>query len=132
MFLLAEYTFGQGLLTVLSIFVFMAWILVLVTILGDLFRDHDTSGWTKALWVLFLIFIPFLAAFIYLIARGNGMRDRALKQQEEAKAQFDTYVKQAGGASAADEVAKLKKLHDDGALTDAEFEEQKKKALAAK
>ncbi len=75
MFLLAEYTFGQGLLTVLSIFVFMAWILVLVTILGDLFRDHDTSGLTKALWVLFLIFIPFLAAFIYLIARGNGMRD---------------------------------------------------------
>ncbi len=129
MLLIAEYTFGEGLLTVLSIFVFMAWIMVLFTILGDLFRDHDTSGFKKALWVFFLIFIPFVTAFIYLIARGNGMRERAIKQQEEAKAQFDTYVKNAGGASAADEVAKLKKLHDDGALTDAEFKKQKAKAL---
>ena len=131
MFLVAEYTFGQGLLTVLSIFVFMAWILVLFTILSDLFRDHDISGFKKALWVFFLIFLPFLTALIYLIARGGGMRDRALKQQQEAQAQFDAYVKQAGGSSAADEVAKLKKLHDDGVLSDAEFEKQKTKALAA-
>ena len=131
MFLIAEYTFGQGLLTVLSIFVFTAWILVLFTILGDLFRDHDTSGFTKALWVLFLIFIPFLAALIYLIVRGSGMRERALKQQEESKAQFDAYVRDASGTSPADEVAKLKKLHDDGALTDDEFERQKARALAA-
>src|SRR5688500_10870725 len=108
----------------------MSWILVLFTILGALFRDHDTSGFEQALWVLFLIFIPFLTAFIYRIARGSGMRERALKQQEEAKAQFDAYVQQSTGTSAADEVAKLKKLHDDGALTDAEFSEQKAKALA--
>ena len=132
MFLVAEYTFGQGLLTVLSIFVFMAWILVLLQILGDLFRDHDTSGFKKAIWVFFLIFLPFLTALIYLIARGNGMRERALKQQQEAKAEFDAYVKQSAGTSPADEVAKLKKLHDDGAITDAEFKEQKTKALAAK
>jgi ABC-type multidrug transport system fused ATPase/permease subunit len=131
MFLLAEYTFGQGLLTVLSIFIFVAWIMVLITILSDLFRDHDTSGWVKAIWVLFLIFIPFLTALIYLIARGGGMRERAIKQQQEAQSQLDAYVKQtAGGTSAADEVAKLKKLHDDGAITDAEYEEQKRKALA--
>lgn len=131
MFLLAEYTFGQGLLTVLSIFIFVAWIMVLITILSDLFRDHDTSGWVKAIWVLFLIFIPFLTALIYLIARGSGMRERAIKQQQEAQSQLDAYVKQtAGGTSAADEVAKLKKLHDDGAITDAEYEEQKRKALA--
>ena len=130
MFLLAEYTFGQGLLTVLSIFIFVAWIMVLITILSDLFRDHDTSGWVKAIWVLFLIFIPFLTALIYLIARGSGMRERSIKAQEEQQKQFDAYVRQAGGTSAADEVAKLKKLHDDGAITDAEFEEQKGKALA--
>ena len=117
MFLLAEYTFGQGLLTVLSIFIFVAWIMVLITILSDLFRDHDTSGWVKAIWVLFLIFIPFLTALVYLIARGSGMRERSIKAQEEQQKQFDAYVRQAGGTSAADEVAKLKKLHDDGAIT---------------
>ena len=128
---IAEYTFGQGLLTVLSIFVFMAWILVLVTILSDLFRDHEMSGWGKAAWVLFLIFIPFLAALIYLIARGSGMRERAIKQHETDQKQLDAYVKHAaGGASAADEVAKLKKLRDEGTISDEEFERQKAKALA--
>ena len=82
MFPIAEYTFGQGLLTVLAIFVFMAWILVLVTIMNDLFRDHDTSGWMKAVWVFFLIFLPFLTALIYLITRGHGMRERSIKAQE--------------------------------------------------
>ena len=131
MFPIAEYTFGQGLLTVLSIFVFMAWILVLITILSDLFRDHDLSGWAKAFWVLFLIFIPFLAALIYLIARGSGMRERAIKQDEADQKQFDAYVKQAsGGASAADEVAKLAKLRDEGTISAEEFERQKAKALA--
>ena len=127
---IAEYTFGQGLLTVLSIFLFAAWIVVLFTILSDLFRDHDESGFKKALWVLFLIFIPFLAALIYLIVRGNGMRERSLKANEDAQKQFDSYVRQAGGTSAADEVEKLKKLHNDGVLTDEEFEQQKAKALA--
>lgn len=132
MFPIAEYTFGQGLLTVLSIFVFVAWIMVLITILSDLFRDHDTSGWVKAIWVLFLIFIPFLTALIYLIARGSGMRERALKEQKANQDAFQEYVRQSAGTSPADEVAKLKKLHDEGAITDAEFNAQKKKALAAK
>jgi ABC-type multidrug transport system fused ATPase/permease subunit len=127
---IAEYTFGQGLLTVLTIFVFMAWILVLVTILSDLFSDHSLSGWAKAFWVLFLIFIPFLAALIYLIARGSGMRERAVKKHEEQQKQLEAYVKQtAGGASAADEVAKLAKLRDEGTITAEEFERQKAKAL---
>jgi ABC-type multidrug transport system fused ATPase/permease subunit len=128
--LLAEYTFGQGLLTVLSIFVFMAWILVLVNILGDLFRDHEIGGWHKAFWVLFLIFVPFLAVLIYLIARGSGMRERAIKSQQEAQQQFDAYVKQAGGTSSADEIAKLAKLRDDGAISADEFEREKAKVLA--
>jgi ABC-type multidrug transport system fused ATPase/permease subunit len=127
---IAEYTFGQGLLTVLTIFVFMAWILVLVTILSDLFGDHSISGWGKAGWVLFLIFIPFLAALIYLIARGSGMRERSIKKHEEQQKQLEAYVKQtAGGASAADEVAKLAKLRDEGTISAEEFERQKAKAL---
>jgi NADH:ubiquinone oxidoreductase subunit 6 (subunit J) len=129
--ILADFTFGQALLTVLEIFVFAAWLMVLFTILSDLFRDHDLSGWSKALWVLFLIFVPFFAALIYLIARGHGMRERALKQQQEAQKQLDAYVRQtAGGGSAADELTKLAKLHDEHKLSDAEFEKAKAKIVA--
>ena len=121
---LADYTFGQGLLTVLEIFVFAAWLMVLFTVIADLFRDHGMSGWGKAAWIIFLIFMPFLGMLIYLIARGSGMRERALAQQQEAQQQLDTYVKQtAGGGSAADELAKLSKLHDQKKLSDEEFEE---------
>jgi ABC-type multidrug transport system fused ATPase/permease subunit len=128
--LLADFTFGQALLTVLEIFIFAAWLMVLFTIIGDLFRDHGMSGWGKAAWVLFLIFVPFLAALIYLIARGSGMRERALAQQQEAQKQLDAYVRQtAGGGSAAEELTKLAKLHDDRKLTDEEFERAKAKIV---
>src|SRR5256714_13337117 len=111
---LADVTFGQVLLTVLEIFLFAAWLMILFTIIGDLFRDHEMSGWGKAAWVVFLIFVPFLAALIYLITRGDGMRERALQQQQLAQKQLDTYVRQtAAGGSAADELTKLAKLHDD-------------------
>ena len=83
--LIADYSFGEALGTVLAVFIFVAWIMVLFTILSDLFRDHEMSGLGKAIWVVFLIFIPFLTALIYLIARGSGMRDRALKEQAEQK-----------------------------------------------
>ena len=129
--LLADYTFGQALLTVLEIFVFAAWLMVLFTIIGDLFRDHEMSGWGKAAWIIFLIFIPFLGTLIYLIVRGQGMRDRALAEQQEAQKQLDTYVKQtAGGGSEADELTKLAKLHDDKKLSDEEFERAKAKIVA--
>jgi predicted PurR-regulated permease PerM len=128
---LADYTFGQGLLTVLWIFLFAAWLMVLFRIFADLFRDHGLSGWSKALWVLFLIFVPFLAALIYLIARGQGMRERALAQQQEAQKQLDEYVrKTAGSGSAADELTKLAKLHDDKKLSDQEFERAKAKLVS--
>jgi ABC-type multidrug transport system fused ATPase/permease subunit len=126
--IVAEYTFGQGLLTVLAVFVFVAWIMVLFTILSDLFRDHGLSGWGKAAWVLFLIFVPFLAALIYLIARGGGMRERSIAQQQEAKEQFDAYVRQTAGGGA-DELAKLSDLRDKGAITDEEFQRAKAKLL---
>jgi ABC-type multidrug transport system fused ATPase/permease subunit len=129
--LLADYTFGQGLLTVLEIFVFAAWLMVLFTIIGDLFRDHGMSGWGKAAWIIFLIFLPFLGTLIYLIARGSGMQERALAQQQEAQQQLDAYVKQtAGGGSAADELTKLAKLHDDKKLSDEEYERAKAKIVA--
>jgi ABC-type multidrug transport system fused ATPase/permease subunit len=129
--ILADYTFGQALLTVFEIFVFAAWLMVLFTILGDLFRDHDLSGGAKALWTVFLIFVPFLATLIYLVARGHGMRERALKQQEANQKQLDAYVRQtAGGGSAADELTKLAKLHDENKLSDEEFERAKAKIVA--
>ena len=128
--LVADYSFGEALGTVLAVFIFVAWIMVLFTVLSDLFRDHEMSGWGKAAWVVFLIFIPFLAALIYLIARGDGMRERALAHQREAQKQLDTYVRQtAAGGSSADELTKLAKLHDEKKLTDQEFEQAKAKIV---
>jgi hypothetical protein len=92
------------------------------------------SGWGKAAWVIFLIFVPFLAALIYLIARGDGMRERALAQQQEQQKQLDTYIRQTagsggGGGSAADELTKLSALHDQNKLSDEEFERAKAKIV---
>jgi hypothetical protein len=132
--ILADFTFGQALLTVLEIFLFAAWLMVLFVIIGDLIRDHQISGWGKAAWILFLIFVPFLAALIYLIARGDGMRERALAQHQEQQKQLDAYIRQAagpgGGGSAADELTKLAKLHDDKKLSDEEFERAKAKIVS--
>ena len=89
----ADISFGELLLIALEIFFFVIWIWILITILSDLFRDHELSGWAKAAWVLFLVFIPFLTALIYLIARGSGMRDSTIKAQAEAKQHFDEYVR---------------------------------------
>ena len=131
MMILADYTFGQGLLTVLEIFLFAAWLMVLFSIFGDLFRDHEVSGWGKAAWSLFLIFVPFLGSLIYLIARGGGMRERALAQQRDAQKELDAYVKQtAGSASTADELAKLAKLHDEKKISDQEYEQAKAKIVS--
>ena len=128
---LANISFGELLLLVVEIFFFVIWIWILVYILTDLFRDHELSGWWKAVWVLFLIFVPFLAALIYLVARGHGMRDRTIKAQSEAKQQFDQYVRaQAQAASPADELHKLQELKEKGALSEAEFEAAKAKLLA--
>jgi NADH:ubiquinone oxidoreductase subunit 6 (subunit J) len=127
--LIAEFTLGEALLTVLSVFVFVAWIMVLFTIIGDLFRDHEMSGWGKAIWILFLVFLPFLTGLIYLITRGSGMRDRALAEQKQAQEQFDAYVRKAAGTSHADELAKLAELKNKGDISDAEFEKAKAKLL---
>lgn len=128
---LADIGFGELLLLVFEFFLLMIWIWILFVIIGDLFRDHELSGWWKAVWVLFLVFIPILTALIYLIARGHGMRERTIKAQAEAKDQFDQYVReQAGAGSPADELHKLSELKDKGALSEAEFEQAKAKLLA--
>ncbi len=128
---LASISFGELLLIVAEIFFFVIWIWILVAIISDLFRDHELSGWWKAVWILFLVLIPFLSALVYLIARGNGMRDRTIKAQSEAKEHFDQYVReQAQAASPADELHKLADLREKGAISDAEFEAAKAKLLA--
>ena len=128
--LIADISFGELLLVTLEIFFFVIWIWILITILTDLFRDHELSGWAKAAWVFFLVFIPFLTALIYLIARGSGMRDRTIKAQAEAKKHFDDYVRQQAHATPADELHKLAELKDKGALTQEEFDRAKAKLLA--
>jgi hypothetical protein len=128
---LADISFGEILLVALEIFFFVIWIWILITILSDLFRDHELSGWAKAAWVLFLVFIPFLTALVYLIARGEGMRDRTIKAQADAKKHFDEYVReQAHASSPADELHKLAELKDKGALSQQEFDQAKAKLLA--
>ncbi len=127
---LADITFGELLLVVVEIFLFVVWIWILFTIITDLFRDHEMSGWAKALWILFLVFIPFLTGLVYLIVRGSGMRDRAIKAQTDAKKHFDEYVREQAHASPADELHKLNELREKGALSQEEFDAAKAKLLA--
>lgn len=127
---LGEFTLGAALLTVLEIFVFMAWIWVLITVIGDLFSDPTVSGWGKAAWAFALILVPFLGVFIYLIARGGSMHERGMKRQADAQQQLDAYIRQAAASSPADELAKLAGLRDKGAISDAEFEQAKQKLLS--
>ena len=114
-------------------FVFFAYLMVLFSILGDLFRDSSTNGWLKALWIIFLVFVPFLTALIYLIARGNGMTKRSMAQAAEMRAAQDDYIRQtagSGGGSTVDDISKAKSLLDSGAISQAEFDALKAKALA--
>ena len=130
MVFLADISFGELLLLVLEVFLFVAWLWILFAIISDLFRDHEMSGWGKALWVFFLVFVPFLAALIYLIARGDGMRDRTIKAQQDAKAHFDAYVREQAHGSPAEELHKLNELKEKGALSPEEFDRAKAKLLA--
>ena len=127
--LIAEFTFGQALLTVIEIFLFVAWFWILITVISDLFRDHETSGWAKAAWVFVLLVMPFLGTLIYLIARGGGMRERAIHEQAEVQQRFDSYVRETAGSSPADQLHKLSDLKQRGDLSDAEFEQAKAKLL---
>ncbi len=129
---LAEFGTGQVFLSMLYFFLFFIWIWLLIVVFSDIFRSHDLGGFAKALWVIFVIVVPYFGVFVYLIARGHKMSEHA---QEAAQAQADAqraYVQNAVGASpsVADELARLGDLKNQGAITDAEFEQLKAKALA--
>ena len=128
---LADVTFGDMLLTVFEIFLFVVWIWILFTIITDLFRNHEMSGWLKAVWLVLLIFIPYLTALIYLIVYGSDMRERQLRAQAEAKHEADHYIRAAAHTSPADELHKLHDLVEKGALTQDEYDRAKEKLLAA-
>jgi hypothetical protein len=127
---IADFGLGEALLTVAEIFLFVIWIWILFAVLSDLFRDHELSGWGKAAWVLFLVFIPYLGTLVYLIARGHGMRDRTIKAQAEAQQHFASYVREtAGSSSTVDELHKLDQLKDKGSISEEEFQRMKAKLI---
>ncbi|HVX08083.1 SHOCT domain-containing protein [Humibacter sp.] len=111
-------------------FAFVAYLFALFAIVADLFRDHKLNGWWKALWILFLIFVPFLTVLVYLIARGRGMAERSAREQRQVQRATDDYIKQVAGASPADEIAKAKQLLDNGTITQDEYASLKAKILA--
>ena len=127
----ADYPFLDVFWTMIIFFMWVIWIWILVTVLIDVFRRHDISGWVKALWTLFMIVLPFLGVFIYLISQGKGMAERRSDEIRSSQASFDSNVRDvAGGSGASDQIAKAKELLDAGAIDQAEFDALKRKALA--
>ena len=130
--LLAEFGTGQVFWSMLWFFLFFIWIYVLIMIFGDIFRSDDLSGWGKALWIIFVVILPWLGVLVYLIARGHKMQEHAVKQAQQidaAQRQYIQSVTSSSSSSAADEIARLAQLKDQGVLTDAEFQAAKAKAL---
>ncbi len=124
-------TFWEVVWFIVISFAFVAYLMVLFAIIGDLFRDHQLSGWWKALWILGLIFLPFLTAFVYVIARGKGMTERQASTYADARKQQEAYIKQVAGEGGgpADQIAKAKAMYDDGTITEDEYNALKAKAL---
>ena len=129
MLIAADYPFLDVFWTMILFFAWFAWIWIAITCFMDVFRRDDIGGGGKALWVVFIILIPFLGVLVYLIAQHDGMRERALAQSQAQKAAFDDYVRDAAGGPAT-EIAKAKELLDSGAITQADFDAIKAKALA--
>ena len=129
--ILADYPFFGVLWSMLVFFVWVAWFMLLFKIVGDVFRRRDIGGGMKTLWLLFVLFVPFLGVFVYLIANNDEMAQRDLERAQAAQAQFNDYVQQAAGSGgAAAEIDKAKKLLDSGAINESEFAALKAKALA--
>jgi hypothetical protein len=134
MVLAADYPFLDILWTMIIFFAWVVWIWIMIVILTDVFRRRDISGWIKALWVVFLIILPFLGALVYLIAEHDGMANRQAESIGRQQKEFDTYVQSVaaeGGGGSAAEIEKAKALLDSGAITQEEFNALKAKALAA-
>lgn len=112
------------------IFIFFAYLMLLFSIITDLFRDHQLNGWLKALWFIFLLFVPVITALIYVIARGQGMAQRSAAAAQQAETATADYIRNVAGTSPADQIANAKQLLDSGAINQDEFDALKKKALA--
>ena len=125
-----DYPFLNIVWTMLIIFAWVIWFWLLITVFSDLFRRHDIGGGSKALWVIFVIVLPFLGVLVYLIAQGDHMAERNMKQAKAQQEQMDAYVKSVGGGGSAAEIERAKGLLDSGAITQAEFDQIKAKALA--
>jgi len=118
--------------TMFEFFLWVIWIWILIMVFADIFRSHDLSGWAKALWFLFVLFIPLIGVLVYLIARGGKMHERAARQAQQQDAEFRSYVQQAAASSpagSADQLTKLADLRDRGVSSAAEFEREKAKLL---
>ena len=127
----SSYPFLDVFWTILIFFVWVAWFMLLFRVIGDIFRRHDIGGGAKVLWLIFVIILPFLGVFIYLIAESKGMDERSVERAQASRQQFDDYVRQtASGGGAAAEIDKAKQLLDSGAITQTEFDTIKTKALA--
>ena len=130
--LAADYPLLDVFWTMLIFFIWVAWFILLFRIIADIFRRHDIGGGGKTLWILFVLFLPFLGVFVYLISQGQGMAERDMRQTQAAQSQFDDYVRSVGsGGGSAAEIEKAKQLLDSGAITQAEFDALKSKALAS-
>lgn len=128
----ADYPLLNVFWTIIIVFAWVAWFWVLIIVISDLFSRHDIGGWAKALWMLFVIVVPFLGVFIYVISQGKGMGERRDKQVQASQQEFDSYVRQVAASNApADQIAKAKQLLDDGTIDQAEFDRLKAQALAA-
>jgi hypothetical protein len=133
MMLASDFGSGQVFLSILWFTLFFIWIWLLILVFSDIFRSHDLSGWAKALWVIFVIIVPYLGVFVYLIARGHKMQEHAVDQAQRQDAAMRQYVQSVAapsGGGAADEIARLADLHEKGVLSDEEFQQAKARALA--
>jgi len=117
--------------TIFEIFLWVIWIWILITVFMDIFRSHDLSGWAKALWFLFVLFIPLIGVLVYLIVGGGSMHERAVQHAQQQDQAMRSYLQQASGGSTADQLDKLASLRDRGVITPEEFEREKTKVLAA-
>jgi hypothetical protein len=129
--LASSYPFIEVFWTILIFFGFVFWLVILFNVIGDIFRRHDISGWGKVLWLVAIILVPYLGVFIYLILEHEGLAQRSVQQQQAAQSQLDQYVQSvAAKGDPAEQIDKAKRLLDSGAITQAEFEQIKRKALA--
>lgn len=132
MFLAADYPFLDVLWTMLVFFLWFAWIFLLFRIVADVFRRHDIGGWKKAVWLIFILLVPFVGALAYLIANNDSMVGRDVQQAQTAQTQFDDYVRSVStGGGAASEIEKAKQLLDAGTISQSEYDAIKAKALAS-